>query len=77
MVHWMVQMLLHLAPEKGRKIPSESSLEASCSLTELHEKCKDLCDQISRITFYICQYVLAMVTEIIIYFALWDIYDAC
>ncbi|XP_039257089.2 axonemal dynein light chain domain-containing protein 1-like [Styela clava] len=55
MIHWMVQMLLLLAPNKANKMPSESSLEASCSLEELTKKCQELSDHLSRITSYLCQ----------------------
>lgn len=61
MVHWMVQMLLLLAPNRDTLIPSESSLSAGCSLEELTNKCVDLSDHSSRVTAYLCQCTGAIV----------------
>ncbi|CAK8690820.1 unnamed protein product [Clavelina lepadiformis] len=55
MVHWMVQMLLHLAPDHEsnlRDFPSETSLVTSCTVEELTRKARTIAGHLSSFTSY-------------------------
>nr|XP_009862323.2 axonemal dynein light chain domain-containing protein 1-like isoform X1 [Ciona intestinalis] len=64
LVHWMAQMLLHLAPNldnRSANMPSEMSLQAFSTLEDLIKKAKEISEHISMFTEYVCQCCNAIV----------------
>nr|CAB3224803.1 axonemal dynein light chain domain-containing protein 1-like [Phallusia mammillata] len=58
MVQWMVQTLLHLAPNhltSTPTTPSEASMSAWCTLEKLETRGKTITDHLSHFTNYTCQ----------------------
>lgn len=66
MVLWMVQSLLHIAPnfeEVNDDVPSEKSLLVICSVEDLVSKAQEITHHISTFTSYLCQCCSSIITE--------------
>lgn len=57
MIHWMVQVLLRLAPDKegNSKEAGEMALLASATLNQLHQNAKSLFQQLQTFSNYVVQ----------------------